>query len=533
MKPTLKRNRSHFTTAFFFFLLFLGIAGYKIIFLKYPILSKPVENLWAWELKIQFQGKEGKNLIHHFLPKTEMGQNIIREDFVSPNFYFFIDKKDGNLSIDWRGKGLEGENHLFYRVTVQTQPRRFILDAGPFEESFSPKISQYLLVKDEPESVNIGMRRFLNELIDKNQNKGEKVKAIFNFITQEVETVSFAKDKSVASPIKTKKATLSQKKKLFIRLARMAEIPTRSVHGAVLEERFRQKKLHSWAEVFLGKEWIPVDIEKKLFGQLPENILILYRGDGPFITSLTVKELEYSFSALKETQRTFSYFYGTATYLGSRLHEWSLFSLPVENQQVFRVILMIPLGALVVSIFRNIVGINTFGTFMPVLIALAFRDTKLGWGLALFSMVVILGLISRWYMDKLKLLLVPRLAVIVTVIIFILAIGSVVGAHLGVYRIMAVALFPMVIMTMTIERLSIILMERGVREAVFVSLGTFFVASCSYLAMSDVTIQEFFFAYPEVLFILIGVQILIGRYTGYRLTEYFRFLNFIKGGAKD
>lgn len=118
------------------------------------------------------------------------------------------------------------------------------------------------------------------------------------------------------------------------------------------------------------------------------------------------------------------------------------------------------IAALVVSLFRNIIGINTFGTFMPVLIALAFRNTKLGWGLALFSMVVILGLISRWYMDRPKLLLVPRLAVIVTVIIIILAVGSVFGAHMGVYRIMAVALFPMVIMTMTIERLSIILMER-------------------------------------------------------------------------
>jgi len=106
------------------------------------------------------------------------------------------------------------------------------------------------------------------------------------------------------------------------------------------------------------------------------------------------------------------------------------------------------------------------------------------------------------------------------------------GAHRGVYRIMAVALFPMVIMTMTIERLSIILMERGVREAIVVAVSTFFITSCIYLAMSRAIIQDFF-AYPEVLFALIGVQILIGRYTGYRLTEYFRFLNFVKNGVKD
>jgi len=533
MSFILKKNRDHFFPAFFFLLLFLIIAGYKITFLHYPILPKPIENVWTWELKIQFHNQKEKNLIQHFLPKTEVGQNIIREDFVSPRFYFFIGKSDGNLSIQWRGKGTEGENRLFYRVTVQTSPRKFMIDNDKLEpKSYPPSIARYLALKEEPESVTLEMRQFLQSLIGEEKSKVIIVKKIFNFITQEIKTVSFAKDQNLIAPIRTRTATLTQKKKLFIHLARLAGIPCRSVHGAFLDEGIRHKSLYSWIEVFLSGKWIPIDLEKYLFGELPENLLILYRGNYSFINSPTVDRLEYSYSALKENQVTFSHFYGTAPLIGSKLHEWSLFSLPLENQQVFRVILMIPFGALIVSIFRNIIGINTFGTFMPVLIALAFRDTKLTWGLLLFSMVIFLGFLSRWYMDRLKLLLVPRLAVIVTVIIIILTIGSVIGAHFGIYRIMAVALFPMVIMTMTIERLSIILMERGLREAIIISMGTFLVASCSYLAISQVMIQNFFFAYPEVLFALIGLQILIGRYTGYRLTEYLRFLNFIKDSGK-
>ena len=104
---------------------------------------------------------------------------------------------------------------------------------------------------------------------------------------------------------------------------------------------------------------------------------------------------------------------------------------------------------------------------------------------------------------------------------------------MGTYRILALALFPMVIMTMTIERLSIILMERGGREAIKVSLGTLLAATLGYLAMSIVTVQDFFFAFPEVLFALIGVQILIGRYTGYRLMEYSRFHSFITHMGKS
>ncbi|NIO09075.1 MAG: hypothetical protein GTO40_14095, partial [Deltaproteobacteria bacterium] len=61
----------------------------------------------------------------------------------------------------------------------------------------------------------------------------------------------------------------------------------------------------------------------------------------------------------------------------SPLLEFSLLSLPIRTQAVYRVLLMIPLGALLVVVFRNVIGINTFGTFMPVLIALAFRETQL------------------------------------------------------------------------------------------------------------------------------------------------------------
>ena len=205
----------------------------------------------------------------------------------------------------------------------------------------------------------------------------------------------------------------------------------------------------------------------------------------------------------------------------------------MEAQQVFRLILLIPLGALIVSLFRNVIGIGTFGTFMPVLIGLAFRSTKLWWGLLLFSVVVVLGLFLRRAMDRLKLLVVPRLSVIVTFLVILLVLGAITGQQFGAYRIMAVALFPMVIMTMTIERLSIILMEKGKRQAILISLGTLAAALCCYAIMSITYVQDFLFAFPEVLFAFISFQILIGRYTGYRLTEYFRFINFIKNNDKS
>nr|MBP7323528.1 UUP1 family membrane protein [Deltaproteobacteria bacterium] len=528
MKSVFKRNRIHLIIALFFLLLFLVPAAYKIFVLKYPVISRSSENLWAFELKINFRSSGKKDTLRHFLPKSEKGQTVLNENFVSEHFYFVIEREEGNIGITWKGDEHKGDMQLYYRATIETEPAAFSLPPRGEEKKYSAYIFQYLFLDEGMESVNVELSEFLGNLLQGTDSKLERARRIYTFLTRDVATVPLDKGSSLTTPIQRRQATISQKNKLFIHLCRLSDIPTRSVHGILLEEGIRQRNIHTWAEVYFQGMWIPIDIEKELFARLPDNILILYRGDDPFMTS-AIKGIEYSYTVSRDRQSSFAQFYESTARLGSKFHEWSLFSLPVETQQVFRLILMIPLGAVVVSIFRNLIGINTFGTFMPVLIALAFRNTRLGWGLLLFSMVIILGLASRWYMDRLKLLLVPRLSIIVTVLVIILAVGSIIGQHVGVYRIMAVALFPMVIMTMTIERLSLLLMERGWQEALKVSMGTLAVAVFSFFVLSIHQIQEFFFAFPETLFALIAVQVLLGRYTGYRLTEYFRFSSFING----
>ena len=525
---TLRRRRTTRLVASCFVVMFLAPFLYKVIFLRYPVLSKPVENLWTLELKVRFKGTGKQDIIRHFLPGTERGQIVLREGFVSNRLSFVVTKGEGNTRVEWRGTGLKGENHVFYRATVRTRPRTAGPNTGNQQEKLPESALPDLSPVPEMESVSTEMQGLLDELVGGTRGKLERLETIYAFLTEDVATIPFSKHTDLIEPFRAKRATVDEKKRLLVKLCRMSSFPTRTVHGIWLDPGVRQRQIDTWAEVLLGGKWIPVDVENLFFAHLPADVLVLYRGDEPFIFSQTAKDVDYSYAVTREKQSTFSLFYATTARVGSRLHEWSLFSLPVETQKVFRLILLIPLGALVVSVYRNIIGLNTLGTFMPVLIALAFRNTKLGWGLALFAVVIVFGLLSRWFMDRLKLLLVPRLSVIVTVLVIMLAIGSLVGSHLGMYRILAVALFPMVIMTMTIERLSIILMERGTREAIQVSLGTLVVSTSGYLVMSIEAVQDFCFAFPETLFALIGIQILLGRYTGYRLTEYHRFHHFIR-----
>jgi hypothetical protein len=80
-----------------------------------------------------------------------------------------------------------------------------------------------------------------------------------------------------------------------------------------------------------------------------------------------------------------------------------------------------------------------------------------------------------------------------------------------------------VILTMTIERISVIWDEGGPGEAIKLAVFSLIIAAVCYLLMSAAPVQHIFFAFPELVLVLMGLTLLIGRYTGYRLVELVRF----------
>lgn len=88
---------------------------------------------------------------------------------------------------------------------------------------------------------------------------------------------------------------------------------------------------------------------------------------------------------------------------------------------------------------------------------------------------------------------------------------------------LAGVLFPIVILTMLIERFSIAGAEEGWRPAT-VRLGWSIAATVAvYPAFRSVQVSHLMFSFPELVLCLMGMLVWIGGYTGYRLSDLLRF----------
>jgi len=191
--------------------------------------------------------------------------------------------------------------------------------------------------------------------------------------------------------------------------------------------------------------------------------------------------------------------------------------------QAINLILVLPIIACIVVIFRSVIGIETFGTFAPVIVSLAFLMTGLVWGVVIFCVIVGLGVVTRRALQWFRIQLVARLAVLIAAVSATMAGLTVVGAYLGIGALLNVSIFPMVIMSNVIENFTTTQVELGTAEAVRLTRNTLLVCAACYLTIEWGGLQSIVLSYPEVLIGVVAFEIALGKWRGLRLLEYLRF----------
>src|SRR3954454_14391320 len=180
------------------------------------------------------------------------------------------------------------------------------------------------------------------------------------------------------------------------------------------------------------------------------------------------------------------------------------------------------LGATLVVAMRQLVGVHTFGTFAPVLLALTYVSTGLPVGLLVTVVVCGLAVAVEPLIRRLRLPRVARLAVLIGAVTMVIAgnealfgadDNSVVGAA-----------FPVVVLAALIERFWECREEDGLSAALTGWLVTIAVAVAVSLVLGLPGGRAARETPPLQLgAILTALCILVGRYRGLRVSEFLRF----------
>ncbi len=201
----------------------------------------------------------------------------------------------------------------------------------------------------------------------------------------------------------------------------------------------------------------------------------------------------------------------------------SLRDLPETVRPLVEFLVLIPLAALLVCVFRQVVGWTTFGTFSPALLGLAFRHPETWRGIPLLLGLLVIGWAGRQLLEPLRLLHVPRISALLSGLAVALLLAVVQGTRWGVPVAEFVHIFPLVILTGIVERMWLAGAEDGQASSVRTLGATLAAAAIIGWVTGRMSVVHWLLSFPETLAAIVAGQLFLGRYTGWRWTEWLRF----------
>lgn len=191
-------------------------------------------------------------------------------------------------------------------------------------------------------------------------------------------------------------------------------------------------------------------------------------------------------------------------------------------------ILALPFIATLIAAFRQLIGIKSFGIYTPLVLTFAFWAIGIKYGLAIFIVIFVTGTAVRYILKNFRLLYMPRMAIVLTVISLAILVLLAVGGYFQKTGLASTSILPILILITLIEKFISTQVEKGFRTAAILSLETLVISIAGYYFIIWDTFRDLVLNHPEYILLLFVVNIFLGKWTGLRLREYFRFRDVIK-----
>ena len=200
----------------------------------------------------------------------------------------------------------------------------------------------------------------------------------------------------------------------------------------------------------------------------------------------------------------------------------------------------LPLVITIISFTKYVMGLKSFGIYVPVIITYMFYQFSridgetvstlqgLKYGLFMITIVFISSYMSYKVIQSLALHYYSKLAIVTTTVTIILLLVLLILDLIGRGGILRVDIFSLILIVSISERFTNMLASKQPRLALMLSLQTIFLGILCFFLISSEVIQTTFLGYPWLILLSFPINYIIGRFTGLRITEFFRFKDLIK-----
>lgn len=212
-------------------------------------------------------------------------------------------------------------------------------------------------------------------------------------------------------------------------------------------------------------------------------------------------------------------------------------------KEVFVMLILLPVVTTIIGISRYVIGVKSLGIFTPVIITFLLYEfgnnngeqdvmKAIKYGLTFY----VITLISSWAIYKilkyLRMNYIPKLTLVTIGVVVAIFASVVIAGLIGFNGPVFLNKFTLIILAILVEPFVSAFARKGTKYGFNTAIDTFITALFCYILISITRVQSFIETNLLIIPILVIVNVYLGRFTGLRLNEYWRFRSILFGDNK-
>lgn len=161
------------------------------------------------------------------------------------------------------------------------------------------------------------------------------------------------------------------------------------------------------------------------------------------------------------------------------------------------------------------------------------KDWRVSLGIrVMLGAILLASFVSRFIFKKIRIMQMPKMALSMFVVSFFIITTLALCAIFGILDVRNLSIFPILLFILLSDRIVALFLERPLQETFTTTIVTLILGILGYTLLAWEAFRSLILLYPELILLLIPLNILIGRYFGLRVTEYIKFRPVLKHGNK-